>query len=471
MGLLDSVGGFVKDAGDGIARAAESGYEAAGDTFSTALEHAKAGASAVAASVRDADAKNEQIGAWIDSKEQQLEHKVDQGRAWLREHGGVAGKIASAQIGLAEGVGVSLYDAGKGIVKLADGVNSLTNPLEWAANPDANIARLKSGVEAAATLGKVVNLARPTSWIADPKGNAQLAGKLWDSAATSFNKDPSKFIGNAAGTIGLFFVPGGQGGAVAGDVGKAAAITGDIGKAAAITGDVGKAAAITGDVGKAAAVTGDVGKATAVTGDVGRATAVTGDAGKATAVTEDVGKAARVTGDAGKADVFETGRMGNIEPPRTPGLGERAALSELVEQGAIPGAKGVILTGVRDTAELYGDMFKLSQQNGIEYALTREGDNLVLRSGSANKVAIPSHAEPLAHTHPFDPATELPQALPSRADVNVLNDRWNRAPNGPPPASDIIWGSGPDQVTRYHATGLDPIPDPTKGGLKPGRTW
>ena len=209
----------------------------------------------------------------------------------------------------------------------------------------------------------------------------------------------------------------------------------------------------------------------AVTGDAGKATAVTEDLGKATAVTEDAGKAAKVTGDASKADVFETSRMGNIEPPRTPGLGERAALSELVEQGAIPGAKGVILTGVRDTAELYGDMFKLSQQNGIEYALTREGDNLVLRSGSANKVSIPSHAEPLAHTHPFDPATELPQAHPSRADVNVLNDRWTRAPNGPPPASDIIWGSGPDQVTRYHATGLDPIPDPTKGGLKPGRTW
>jgi hypothetical protein len=468
MGLLDSVGGFVKDAGDGIARAAGNGYKAANDTWNSALEDAKVGANVVAASVRDSDAKKEQIGSWIDSKEHQLENKVDQGRAWLREHGGVAGKVASAQIGLVEGVGVSLYDAGKGIVQLADGVTSLTNPLEWAANPGANIARLKSGVEAAATLGKIVNLAQPMSWIADPKGNAQMTGALWNGVATSFNKDPAKFIGNAAGTIGTMFIPGAG---VAGDVGKAAAITGDVGKAAAITGDVGKVAAITGDVGKVAAITGDAGKAAAVTGDMGKATAVTEDIGKAAAVTEDTGKAAKVTGDASKADVFETSRMGNIEPPRTPGLGERAPISELVEQGAIPGAKGVVLTGVGNPAELYGDMFKLSQQNGIEYALTREGDNLVLRSGSANKVAIPSHAEPLAHTHPFDPATELPQALPSRADVNVLNDRWNRAPNGPPPASDIIWGSGPDQVTRYHATGLDLIPDPTKGGLKPGRTW
>jgi len=129
-------------------------------------------------------------------------------------------------------------------------------------------------------LGKIANLAQPTSWLADPKGNAQLAGKLWDSAATSFNKDPAKFIGNAAGTVGLFFVPGGEGAAVVGDVGKAAAITGDVGKAAAITGDVGKAAAITGDVGKATAVTGDVGRATAVAEDTGKAAAVTRNASR-----------------------------------------------------------------------------------------------------------------------------------------------------------------------------------------------
>src|SRR6185369_3683895 len=141
-------------------------------------------------------------------------------------------------------------------------------------------ARLKSAGETVESLGKIANLAQPTSWLADPKGNAQLAGKLWDSAATSFNKDPAKFVGNAAGTVGLFFVPGGQGGAVAGDVGKAAVITGDIGKAAAITGDVGKAAAVTGDVGKATAITGDVGKATAVAEDTGKAAAVTRNASK-----------------------------------------------------------------------------------------------------------------------------------------------------------------------------------------------
>jgi hypothetical protein len=269
MGLLDNVGGLLKQAGDGIGRAAESTSKAASDAWNTAVEDAKAGANAVVTIVRDVDAKKQQIGAWIDSKEQQLEHKVDDGRAWLREHGGVAGKLASDQIGLVEGVGTSLYDAGKGIVKLADGVNSLTNPLEWAANPGANVARLKSAGEAVESLGKIANLTQPTSWIADPKGNARLAGALWDSAATSFNKDPAKFIGNAAGTVGLFFVPGGEGAAV-GDVGRAAAITGDVGKAAAITGDVGKATGVTGDVGRATAVAEDTGEVAAVTRNASR---------------------------------------------------------------------------------------------------------------------------------------------------------------------------------------------------------
>ena len=243
MGILDNVGGFAKQAGDGIAHAAENTSKVVSDAWNTAVEDAKAGANAVATSVRDADAKKQQIGAWIDSKEQQLEHKVDEGRAWLRQNGGVAGQVASAQIGLVEGVATSVYGAGKGLVQLADGVTSLTNPLEWAANPDANIARLKSAGHTVEALGKIANLAQPTSWITDPKGNAQLAGTLWDSAATSFNKDPAKFVGNAAGTVGMFFVPGGQGAAVA-DTGRAATVLNDVGKVADVAklADVGKTA-------------------------------------------------------------------------------------------------------------------------------------------------------------------------------------------------------------------------------------
>ena len=210
------------------------------------------------------------------------------------------------------------------------------------------------------------------------------------------------------------------------------------------------------------------------TSDTGRAAALLGDAGTVAELTRDASKAAVLTEDTGRAATFEApGGMGDVAAPRTPGLAERASMSDLVQQGAVPGAEGVVLTDrVSDPAELYGDMFRLSQQNGVEYALTREGDQLVLRSGAPSRIAIPSDAEPLAHTHPFDPETQLPpQKLPSRADVNMLNRRWNLEPDGPPPTSNVIWGSGPDQVTRYRATGLDPIPDPTRGGLKPGRTW
>jgi len=230
VGFLDNVGGFFKDAG----HAAGDGYKAAGDAWNTAVEDAKASANVVGTAVRDADAKKEQIGSWIDSKEQQLEHKADEGRALLRQNGGVAGQIASDQIGLVEGVGTSLYGAGKGLVQLADGVQSLTNLLEWVANPGANIARLKSGVQTVETLGKIANLAQPASWIADPKGNAQLAGALWHSAATSFNNDPAKFIGNAAGTVAMFFIPGADGAAVAGDAGRAVTVLNDVDKVAEV---------------------------------------------------------------------------------------------------------------------------------------------------------------------------------------------------------------------------------------------
>ncbi|WKA25813.1 hypothetical protein [Bradyrhizobium roseum] len=269
MGLLDSVGGFAREAKDSIAHAAEKTAHAAGDAFSTAVEEAKAGANAVATVVRDVDATKQQVGAWIDAKEQQLEQKVDEGRAWLRDKGGVAGQVASAQIGLVEGVATSVYGAGKGIVQLADGASSLANPLEWAANPDANIARLKSAGQTVETLGKIAGMVQPTSWLTDPKGNAQLAGALWDSAATSFTKDPAKFVGNAVGTVGMFFIPGGQGGA-------GAAAVADTGRAATVLNDVGKVAEIAklADAGKAAETVNAAGKLVGVAEDAGALTRV-----------------------------------------------------------------------------------------------------------------------------------------------------------------------------------------------------
>ena len=47
MGLLDSVGGFPKDAGDGIGHTAGNGHKAASDAWNTAFEDAKASANVV----------------------------------------------------------------------------------------------------------------------------------------------------------------------------------------------------------------------------------------------------------------------------------------------------------------------------------------------------------------------------------------------------------------------------------------
>jgi hypothetical protein len=221
MSLWGDAFNAVKSAVTGGAHLAEDGYKLATDShyreqaWNSAVNDAKAATNFVGDTVRQADAAKEQVGSWIDSREQYLEKKVDDGRAWLRQHGGVVGQVASDQIGFDEGIATSLYGGGKGLVQLADGVGSLINPLEWVANPGANVARVKSALDTAQTLGKIGALADPTSWIANPRGNAKLAGALWNSAATSFKNDPAKFTGNVVGTVGTLFIPGADGAAVA----------------------------------------------------------------------------------------------------------------------------------------------------------------------------------------------------------------------------------------------------------------
>jgi hypothetical protein len=244
MGWLDSVGGFFKHVGEDTAHVAEDGWN-------TAFKAAKAGANAVGTAVRDSDAETARVGAWFDSGEQYAVDKINDGRAWLRQHGGVAGKVASDYIGFEEGVGESVYGAAKGLVQLGYEAQALSNPLEWAANPDANIARVKSAISSAEGLGKIANLVdNPTSWITNPEGNAQLATALWHSTVTSFDKDPSEFTGNAAGTIALFFIPG----ADAGDAGRATELAEGAGKfaeAANAGGDTGRVSGLAGDTGPA----------------------------------------------------------------------------------------------------------------------------------------------------------------------------------------------------------------------------
>jgi len=319
--------GAVKGAVGGVEHLPEGGYRLATDSryreqvWNSAVNDAKAAANFAQTAVRTHDGAKQQFGSWIDSGEKSLENKVDDGRAWLRQHGGVAGQTASDWIGFGEGVGVSVYDAGKGLVQLADGVQSLANPIEWAANPGANVGRVKSAVNTVETLGKIAGLADPTSWITDPQGNARLAGALWHSTATSFENDPAKFTGNVVGTVGTLFIPGADAAGVAGDAARATELATDASKAAAITGDVGKATTITQDAGKAAAITQQgASRAAAITQDasqvgVERGLEEAGKSGQAvaksgeTAATAEPAVALRVRGSSGAKNAVPAGAI------------------------------------------------------------------------------------------------------------------------------------------------------------------
>lgn len=245
----DALGAVKGGLEDGYKLVTDSHYR--DQVWNSAVDDAKTAANVVSTPVRAVDAAKDQVGSWIDSGEKYLDNKVDDARAWLSQHGGVAGQVASDWIGVNQGVAESLYGAGKGLVQLANGAASLADPIEWAANPGANIARVKSAVGTAAALGKIAGLADPGTWIANPQGNEQLAGALWHSAATSFDKDPSKFVGNVAGTIGTLFIPGaGEAGAV-GDAGRMAELATDASKVVNLAEDTRRATTVAQDAGEA----------------------------------------------------------------------------------------------------------------------------------------------------------------------------------------------------------------------------
>lgn len=138
-----------------------------------------------------------------------------------------------------------------------------------------------------------------------------------------------------------------------------------------------------------------------------------------------------------------------IEVPRTPNLPKITTLDELLKINGVPGSEGVILNQkvVRNA-----DIWRLSNQNGIEYALTRENGRYVLRSGALDNVGIPKNTRPILHTHPPDELGRFSK-LPSKADIDKLNRIWERKPNGTRPASMILWGSETNQITIFRATG------------------
>jgi hypothetical protein len=135
--------------------------------------------------------------------------------------------------------------------------------------------------------------------------------------------------------------------------------------------------------------------------------------------------------------------------PRTPGLGTNSTTTELLQTGAIPGREGVILT---QRTVPFNDLWRLSENSGVEYVLTREQGNFVLRSGSPVTAPIPGGVRPIVHTHPLD-ANGVNSLLPSRSDINILNDYWARNPSIQRPVSQII--TGHNQTTVFRATGVD----------------
>lgn len=146
--------------------------------------------------------------------------------------------------------------------------------------------------------------------------------------------------------------------------------------------------------------------------------------------------------------------LSKLALPRTSGLGPTSTTAELLQAGAIPGREGVVLT---QRHVVFTDLWQLSNKSGVEFALTREEGQFVLRSGSPTSAPIPSGIRPIVHTHPPD-ADGLNSLLPSRADINVLNDYWARNPTIQRPVSQII--TGPNQTTIFRATGLDPWSKP-----------
>jgi hypothetical protein len=146
--------------------------------------------------------------------------------------------------------------------------------------------------------------------------------------------------------------------------------------------------------------------------------------------------------------------MGKIIEPRTPGLPESITLAELSKIRGVPGIEGITLN---QKSVSFSEMWKLSQDTGIEYVLTKENGKFILRSGAPSMVLSPPNIRPIAHTHLLDPLGEFDK-LPSRADIKALNDLWAENPNGPRPTSTVIWGPEAGNTTQFGATGINPPP-------------
>ena len=104
----------------------------------------------------------------------------------------------------------------------------------------------------------------------------------------------------------------------------------------------------------------------------------------------------------------------------------------------------------------FADLFRLTQQHGVEFGLAREMVNgravYRLYSGGANAVTIGESGNQvlrvIGHTHPSG------IGLPSGADIRNINGAFLNALETDPyarvPVRIIIWGPGAGQTTPYY---------------------
>lgn len=168
----------------------------------------------------DVEHAKDWVGDKIEGGVQAAEDGIDGFRDDLvdfgEQRGGIVGKTLaqgiSDDIGVLEGGTLAVYDMGKGLVQLADGVGKLTNPVEWAIHGDRNLQRLETAGRAVETIG---NLTSPVAWATDPGGNARTAEALWNGVTAGYQDaardgDWSKFAGRAVVDVGSLFIGAGE---------------------------------------------------------------------------------------------------------------------------------------------------------------------------------------------------------------------------------------------------------------------
>ena len=111
-----------------------------------------------------------------------------------------------------------------------------------------------------------------------------------------------------------------------------------------------------------------------------------------------------------------------------------------------------------DRTVRFGDLYHLTEQTGVEYALTRETVNgervFRLYSGGRNGVTTPGRPgiRVIGHTH----SSRI--GYPSPRDIAVINDKFVEAlssnPFAPVLHERVIYGPGNTESTIYHPTVL-----------------